>query len=569
MPMGASNLVCNVDGCFASKSNAWSSNACPECEAYMDGTGEWPASKRQVGEWLATQPKTSATKTATVEVVQVEESGDGSGIDPDGTFRQPFIYNPKTRIVYLGHKGMHHGEVAESEPDLAFEPWYDLPQGQINHTGYGKGFTYGNDLDAGRPDADEVYEALSSVVPDMVRYAKTAGKTRTQLLNDAQTHADQYGPDTSEVVQQLADGWTVRRPTTLADIEREGTLMGNCVADGDYNREVSLPSYTEDGIWQSNSLDWGNPEHWSIPSDNYYHSLRDPDNLPHATWTNETNVEGRHGSHPKEEHWSRLREFMPQLPEWEPMTRCWQCGEVKPDAEITVGPDNSKNCQGCIAYNDSQRPTLSHTSNEFDPTIWMDRIPVPDDQITWVTGEDDQRSGYLLCPECGGEGHIELFHREDDEAMSRCGDCGHEWPEALDTFTENRTSAFDKSLWTGEKDEQADQIEWDTCCTDGCDEFATDEEWHCQHCVDYWGNVGHLPSDRQEVEDWYGPRPMSDKTGHMGLKPVQGETDRGLRPTVPPASPRTHAHKGLTNPYSSASAYLSAVADLGFVVKSE
>jgi hypothetical protein len=455
----------------------------------------------------------------------------------------------------------------------------------------------------------------------------------------------------------------VRRPKTLADIEREGTLMGNCVADGDYNREVSLPRYTEDGVSQSSSLDWGNPEHWNIPSDNYYHSLRDPDNLPHATWTNESNIEGRHGSHPKEEHWSRLREFMPQLPEWEPMTRCWQCGEVRPDEEIVVGEDGSKNCQGCVDYNGGQGRTAA-----FDLSIWMDRAQVPEDQITWVTGEDDPRAGYLLCPECGGVGHIELFHRGDDEAMSRCGDCGHEWPESSDTFIETRTSAFDKSLWGEEKDKQADQIEWDTCCTDGCDEFATEDHTVCQNCIDYWGNVGRWPSDRQEVEDWYGYRPMSDKTGHTiprtaatyyhtspmenrqsieqhgldyqkanieepqveqgnyvfdsiegaeryrsiaqhhfgqqwdlyevdvdGLHlipdpevdypdasyspdPIEAErlkrigavdSPRGLRPTVPPAPPHAHTHKGLTNPYESASAYLSAVADLGFVVKSE
>ena len=447
--------------------------------------------------------------------------------------------------------------------------------------------------EAGLDDDDPMRESDQYGTTGLERTAKTAGKTRTQLLNDAQAHEGQYGPDTSEVVKQLVDGWTVRRPTTLADIEREGTLMGNCVADGDYNREVSLPRYTEDGISQSSSLDWGNPEHWNIPSDNYYHSLRDPDNLPHATWTHTDNIEGRHGSHPKEEHWSRLREFMPQMPEWEPMTRCDYCGEMV--NENSIHPYGEEEyCERCAEpparRYATQRPTLSHTSNEFDLSLWMDRPePRQEGQSVLPMGTSNLACNVDGCFAPKSNAWSSNACPECEAYMDTTG----EWPETKRQVKEwsqrtAKTSEFDPSLWTDEPkpSQQIDgQQEIKPCETRGCSNMAHPMRWgeaRCQECRQKWVSDGVwepvIPEGGEVDERYLDPAPhlshsspLSPTQGNTpkGLQPMEGDTDSGLQPTVPPASPHAHAHKGLTNPYQSASAYLSAVADLGFVVKSE
>lgn len=112
----------------------------------------------------------------------------------------------------------------------------------------------------------------------------TSGMTRNQYLNQAEEHESFYGPDTSAVLHQFPDGWSIRSPQSPSDHAREGSLMGSCV-----------------GMNQT-----------GIEAPGVYESLRDPDNLPHATWANAgplTAALGRHNAPVKPE-------YHPYLEEW-------------------------------------------------------------------------------------------------------------------------------------------------------------------------------------------------------------------------------------------------------------
>ena len=135
--------------------------------------------------------------------------------------------------------------------------------------------------------------------------SKTAALTRQQLLEMA---AD-LGQDSSRVLAELADGWTIRAPMTLSDYNRESGLMSNCIGpilDG------------PDELFRSNGeiLDWRNPDHRNLVVDDLgIASLRDPDNIPRLMgYANRPNVPGkdlvgRNNSWPKEEYWNRWNEY--------------------------------------------------------------------------------------------------------------------------------------------------------------------------------------------------------------------------------------------------------------------
>lgn len=82
----------------------------------------------------------------------------------------------------------------------------------------------------------------------------TAGRRRRHLLNMSRILDTTLGPDQSETVFDYADGWTIRLVDRVPDQQREGLLMGNCLAD----------------TRQSHPNTW---------------SLRDEHNLPHLTFS--------------------------------------------------------------------------------------------------------------------------------------------------------------------------------------------------------------------------------------------------------------------------------------------
>lgn len=155
--------------------------------------------------------------------------------------------------------------------------------------------------------------------------AKTSAQTRTQLLQQAQAHERQHGPDLSEPVHTFADGWTVKALTTFGDMHREGQLMSNCFSpvDGyDQSKQFAHDEWqdypgTEHSEYDEERLSDDLPEYdidkakLQEPIGSNLYSLRDPDNVPHASidphegsWYG--SALGKHNSPPKPEHLQRL-----------------------------------------------------------------------------------------------------------------------------------------------------------------------------------------------------------------------------------------------------------------------
>lgn len=134
-----------------------------------------------------------------------------------------------------------------------------------------------------------------------------AAETATQLMN----RAAQLPEDTSEIIYTFADGWTIRQPRTWNDIAREGSLMSNCLlppledwAGVDRSKWFSSEYIHE--IWDEYR---GENLNSGIPYSTVF-SLRDPNNIPHATLTednwNNANLLGRHNSEIKPEYYYRF-----------------------------------------------------------------------------------------------------------------------------------------------------------------------------------------------------------------------------------------------------------------------
>lgn len=115
---------------------------------------------------------------------------------------------------------------------------------------------------AGHPGVHPSQSLVPSGIPSIE--SKTAGMTQTQLRQLADHLENEYGKDTSKILYQFPDGWSIRSPARVGDVYREGELMGNCLGEQEFGDN-----------WE----DFDNPE----PS-RYWKSLRDPDNIPHATW---------------------------------------------------------------------------------------------------------------------------------------------------------------------------------------------------------------------------------------------------------------------------------------------
>lgn len=140
--------------------------------------------------------------------------------------------------------------------------------------------------------------------------------TQTKLRQWAQEHEAEYGPDGSTVIHAFPDGWTVRAPVTVADHWREGTLMGNCVGDIGSTSDPLEP----------------------LDDHPYWYSLRDPDNIPHVSWSGDADGLGRHNSPVKEQY----RPYLDQLGVgYLDEAVCYECGV---DAPI----EGTDFCQRCV-----------------------------------------------------------------------------------------------------------------------------------------------------------------------------------------------------------------------------
>jgi hypothetical protein len=77
----------------------------------------------------------------------------------------------------------------------------------------------------------------------------------------------QFGPDPSEIVFEFSDGWTIRKPGSIAALVREGELADHCLRD--------VPDALNKQQMSSDLLE---------STLAYTHSLRDEGNVPHITF---------------------------------------------------------------------------------------------------------------------------------------------------------------------------------------------------------------------------------------------------------------------------------------------
>lgn len=100
-------------------------------------------------------------------------------------------------------------------------------------------------------------------------------RTRTQVLRLVETceAAGTIAPDRSEIIAQLEGGWTLRRMRYAGDFRREGELMSSCCAS--YVPRL-VPSHADFTMADRPDLLDDQRELQLV-------SLRDKDNLPHAT----------------------------------------------------------------------------------------------------------------------------------------------------------------------------------------------------------------------------------------------------------------------------------------------
>lgn len=86
---------------------------------------------RTVGRGGSDAEMAGVSRRRAIETVIVDSIGDGSAVNFDGAVRQPFAYHAESRRLYVGHPGMHHGEISFTKqwPErLDFDACY---QGEI------------------------------------------------------------------------------------------------------------------------------------------------------------------------------------------------------------------------------------------------------------------------------------------------------------------------------------------------------------------------------------------------------------------------------------------------------
>jgi alkylhydroperoxidase family enzyme len=108
---------------------------------------------------------------------------------------------------------------------------------------------------------DAVHQIMPGVTPEDLQsaydqhYSSLTPNQLQQLIQE-----QQLPEDSSEVVHHWPDGWSIRRLNTYGDMRREGVIMHHCWdTDSPSDDEASIPHQT-------------------------YHSLRDPQNIPHASF---------------------------------------------------------------------------------------------------------------------------------------------------------------------------------------------------------------------------------------------------------------------------------------------
>lgn len=123
-----------------------------------------------------------------------------------------------------------------------------------------------------RGERGPLEERVRRMAQDRLLAAAADGGWRLAGMTPAQVQAiieeRELPEDRSEVVHTLPNGYTVRRLQTYGDVRREGEIMHHCWAD------LSR---------QEDDLPLAQGGHHETPG-GYYYSLRDPDNIPKASF---------------------------------------------------------------------------------------------------------------------------------------------------------------------------------------------------------------------------------------------------------------------------------------------
>jgi hypothetical protein len=195
-----------------------------------------------------------------------------------------FWYVPDDAMVVIGTSEMHHHDIA------AFIDFGKRKKAAWVHPA---GIEFEENEGWTNEEKRAVEQAFSlKEAPfqgwDFASLSKVAALTRSQLEKKQEYFHQQFGPDNSEVVHRFDDGWTINKLTTPHNECYEGELMGNCVGSAKSLANAVKPA------------DWHTPD----TTEYVYHSIRDPQNIPHGTFVHSPNdtsywdldLEGRSGS---------------------------------------------------------------------------------------------------------------------------------------------------------------------------------------------------------------------------------------------------------------------------------
>lgn len=161
--------------------------------------------------------------------------------------------------------------------------------------------------------------------------------TQNQLKRKAERLESLLGGDTSEIVAELSEGWTIRKFTNFADAYREGILMRNCFAPKNFenytrdewiyhpqtvwiaykdekeviiNRDKNSEAPGKHGDMFFTRFDNIEEFDMTLPWKGECFSLRDPDNIPHLSYCEERmELLGRNNSPVKQEYRERWEEY--------------------------------------------------------------------------------------------------------------------------------------------------------------------------------------------------------------------------------------------------------------------
>lgn len=148
--------------------------------------------------------------------------------------------------------------------------------------------------------------------------SRVGAATRNQLLRMAEGLPE----DRSSFEHQWPDGWTMRRLKTYGDMHREGMLMGNCFSPQSNPNEATHKAWFDHPQSPSDITNL-KPEALDLryPLQRSLYSLRDPDNLPHASIDLDENdpaarMLGRHNGPLKPQYEARLADWLDPDTEW-------------------------------------------------------------------------------------------------------------------------------------------------------------------------------------------------------------------------------------------------------------